>query len=125
MNTRSTIQQSLISRLSVLRDNTIIIDDLSNLQLNTIEKGILIVYAMWSGKAIENCIRTIRLLYQNSYAGKIIMVDIDTLISDFQVSVLGQVCNGWGEIFTIHNGTIIEKYLGKKSFADFKTSLQC
>jgi len=124
MKVRTTIRESLISRLSNLRDNTIIIDHLEDLQLHKIERGTLIVYASWSGKAIVNCIQTMRFLYQDNYVEKILIVDTDLMTSDFQVDIFGQVCHGWGEIFIIHKGVIIKKYLGKESFENLRLTIR-
>ena len=120
MAANSTIRQSLASRLSNLRDNTIVIDNSDKLDLKTIQDGVLIVYATWSGPAIVNCTQTIRLLNEKNYSGQIIVIDNDCMTPDFEIKMFGQVCHGWGEIFLIRNGLINEKYFGKDSFSNFK-----
>jgi len=123
MTNETTIRQSLTSRLSDLRANTIIIDDSDKLKLNGVENGILIVYATWSELAIANCIQAISTLYKSDYSGKLLVIDIDVMTIDFQIDLLGNVCHGWGEIFLVLNGVITEKYLGKDSYHNFKTDL--
>lgn len=71
--------------------------------------------------AIANSIQTIKALYKQNYSGKIIVIDTDCMTPDLQTKVLGEICHGWGEIFIIHRGQITKKYLGKGSFAKFKT----
>lgn len=120
MTKTSTIQESLAPLLSGLRYNTSIIDNSAILDFTKIENGVLIVYAAWSGQAIINCAETIRTLYKENFAGQIILIDTDCMTPDFQMSVLGHVCHGWGEIFIIHNGKIGKRYLGKDSFVNYK-----
>lgn len=120
MTNLKTIRQSLISRLSVLRDNTSIIENSDNLDFTNIEDGVLVVYADWSGQAIVNCIQTIRTLYEKNYNGQIFIVDTDCMTPAFQIEILGQVCHGWGEIFIIRDGKVRNKYLGKNSFINYK-----
>jgi hypothetical protein len=43
---------------------------------------------------------------------------------DFQMKVLGEACQGWGEIFVIENNKIIKSYLGKNCLFDFKLEKQ-
>ena len=115
-----TIQQSLISRVSELRDNTTIIENSNLLDFTKIDEGILAVYASWSGQAIINCTQTLRTLYEENYNGQIIFIDTDCMADDFQIKMFGQVCNGNGEIFIIRNGKISKNYLGKDSYANYK-----
>ncbi|XZF13197.1 hypothetical protein ACTHGU_15525 [Chitinophagaceae bacterium MMS25-I14] len=118
---KSSEQNSLNVYFSGLRNNTTIINSPEQLDLSNIADGILIVYAIWSGAAMLNCIRAIQLLYEINYAGKIIAIDNDSFTPDEQTKILGQVCQGWGEIFVIHNAVVIECYPGKNSFNLFKT----
>jgi hypothetical protein len=121
MTNETIIEQSLIKQHSGLLNNTTVIDNPDCLDFTKVEEGVLIVYASWSGRAIINSTQTIRTLYEQNYNGQIIVVDINCMTADFQVKIFGQVCHGWGEIFTIHNGKIIKKYLGKDSFINYKT----
>ncbi len=120
MTNTTTIRQSLTSRLSGLRDNTIVIENSDLLDFSNIEEGVLTVCATWSGQAVINCTQTIYTLYEQNYKGQIIIIDTDCMTYDFQIKMFGQVCHGWGEIFIIRNGKISEKYLGKDSFVNYK-----
>ena len=117
-----TLRQALVAGLSDLNDNTVIIDNSDELGLNKIKDGVLIVSAAWSGQAITNSINAIKILYENDYSGQIIVVDIDCMNPSFQQDLFGAVCQGWGEIFVVHQGQIVEKYLGKDSFTKLKAS---
>ena len=123
MTNTTTIRKSLTSRLAGLRDNTNVIESSDLLDFANMENGVLIVYATWSGQAVTNCTETIRTLYEQNYNGQIIVIDTDCMTPDFQIQVFGQVCQGWGEIFTVRNGKISKKYLGKDSFANYKADI--
>lgn len=116
------IQQALIVRISELRKNTSLIQHSDLLNFSSIANGVLIVYASWSEQAIINCTETIIALYKQDYEGEIIVIDIDCMTTDFQFKIFGQICQGWGEIFTVHNGIITEKYLKKDSIAEYALS---
>lgn len=121
MTNTPTIHQVLTSRFAELRDNTIVLDNSELLNFHGIADGILIVFASWSGQATINCIRTIQTLCDQNYSGQIIVIDIDCMKANFQLNLFGQVCQGWGEIFTIRNGNIKKKYFGKDSFEKYKS----
>ena len=115
----TTLNQFLTSRFLNLRDNTIIIDNSERLDFRNIQNGVLIVYASWSGQSVISVPRSIQLLYDQNYSGQILVVDNDCMTPDFQIKKLGRVCHGWGEVFVVHNGQIVNKYLGKESFTKF------
>lgn len=115
-----TIRKTLISEFHELENNTIIIENPNDLNLEIVKNGILIVFASWSGTAITNCILTIKLLYEKRFRGHIMIIDIDSLSPDFQIDKLGDRCHGNGEIFTVFEGVIDKKYVGKESFINFK-----
>lgn len=115
------IKKDFQSRQFVLRDNTTIIDNVERIDIKNIVEGVLIVHATWSGQSLMNCIKTVQKLYGIEYNGQIQIIDIESMTPGFQKSVLGELCQGWGEIFVIHQGQISEKFLGKDSFTDFKT----
>ncbi len=73
---------------------TTIIENVDIIDLSTIQKGLLIVYASWSAVARENFKDTIRRLDEFNYEGTIIIVDNDLLKPDFQLQILGEVCHG-------------------------------
>ncbi|MFT3680808.1 MAG: hypothetical protein QM791_11085 [Ferruginibacter sp.] len=114
------IQQSLLSKIPVIRENTVIIDSAEKLQLTSIAEGVVIIYTSWSGPAITNCIEAVALLYKRDYPGRIIIIDADIMASLFQLEQFGEVCNGWGEIFVMNNGSVVNKYSGKSGLSKFK-----
>jgi len=103
---------------------TKIIKKLSKLDLNIIEKGILIVYSRWSGPAISNCSNTLNMLKEIDYLGNILLIDIDNIPYDSQINILGQVCQGWGESFEIENGKIIKTFAGKESYKEIMNNFK-
>lgn len=123
MTNKTTIQQSLTSKLSELRENTTVIENSSLLDFAKMKHGVLVFYATWSSQAIINCTQAIQTLYEQNYNGHIIVIDIDCMTPDFQIKTFGQISQGWGEIFTVRKGKIRQKYLGKDSFANFKTDV--
>jgi hypothetical protein len=104
-----------------ISESTTIIDNCDLVNIATVEKGLLIVYAGWSGKAIKNFKETIKTLDEFDYDGSILMVDNDIMSADFQIEIFGQLCHGWGEIFIINDGQIVQQFLGRDSFQKFKT----
>ncbi len=121
MKNSTSLQKCLIPLFSELQNNTTLIENSDHLDFTNIENGVLIVYAVWSGQAQINCKITINFLYERNYKGQILIIDNDCMIPEIQIEKLEIVCQGWGEIFIIHNGKISKKYLGKDSFSTFKT----
>ena len=69
-----------------------------------------------------NCIRAIQYLHDQNYQGSIYVIDIDEIITaESQIHLFGHVLHGWGEVFIIKQGVIVEEFLGKESIAQFKT----
>ena len=103
-----------------ISDNIIIVENCDLIKIPPIKKGILIIYAAWSEKAIRNFIETINTLETNNYNGDILIVDNDIMMPEFQIQTFGQVCHGWGEIFIINDGQIVQQFFGRDSFQNFK-----
>ena len=103
-----------------LINNLKIIENSINLEFKGINKGLLIVYCNWSEKAISNITKTLELIKKVNYFGDILIIDIDKMPPNFQINLLGTVCNGWGELFEIENGKIINKFKGKDCYIDFE-----
>src|SRR4051812_25481960 len=112
---KKSIREFLISKLSTLRSNTSVFENSDSLILKEVQEGIILIYSSWSESGITNCIRTIQLLYEKNYSGRIIILDNDCLSPELQIKIFGQVFHGWGEIFVIKKGIILEKYLNKES----------
>ena len=119
MTTVERIRKHIQTRINI-SENTIIIDNCDLVNISTVKKGLLIVYASWSEKAIINFIETIKTLNEYYYDGSILIVDNDVMSPDFQIEIFGQVCHGWGEIFIIDDGRIVQQFLGRDSFQNFK-----
>lgn len=103
-----------------LKDNISILDNVGQLNLAEIKEGILTIWVTWS-PGFNNCIRTLKLLNDRNYLGKIILIDIDLVSPDFQLKTFGRVIlNGWGEIFLIKNGLIVKEFIGKDSATHYE-----
>lgn len=107
--------------LENIRNNIKVVNNTALTSIDLIENGILIGYASWSGPAIANFIRTIKLLDHKNYRGQILIFDIGNIKSNLQVQTFGDVLHGWAEVFVINQGAITERFLGAKSFENFKT----
>lgn len=114
------IKNSIQDKIT-LQDNTVILEDINQLQIDSIENGILTIWTTWSLGHI-NCIDAITHLYYRQYSGQITIIDSDSISTDFQTQVFGKVAlHGWGEIFVIKNGHIIKEFIGQDSSSNFKT----
>jgi hypothetical protein len=121
MPANESLKNQLQARLSEIRENTIIVDQIDLFHLAEINEGVAIVWAGWSGPAIVNCMQAINYLYSLDYPGKIYIVDNDDFnASDKNYNLFGKVLHGWGEIFIIKDGLITNEFLGKESFSRFK-----
>jgi hypothetical protein len=120
MSDKITVLQSVHARIRNLRDNTIVIDNPEKLDFKNINTGVILIYPNWSGPGIDNCIKAVHFLYEKNYSGQIIILDNDCLTADLMIKLFGQVLHGWGEILVVNNGIVLEKYLNKESFDNFK-----
>jgi hypothetical protein len=115
------ISNILNKHLGSLQSNTIVITNTENLNVGSIGDGVIIVLAVWSGPAHANCIATIKELYNQNYTGQIFVIDNDCMLdNEFQLVTFGQVCHGWGEIFIVKAGQIIQQFRTRDSFEKFK-----
>jgi hypothetical protein len=103
------LRESILCFYPELKDSTLVLDDSTLLNLKCINNGTLIVYPTWSGAGIAKSIQIIKSFYAEAYTGTIIIIDIDCMTHDFQLSLFGKACHGWGECFTILNGKISTK----------------
>lgn len=68
-----------------------------------------------------NCVNAIKLLQDKNYLGQIIIIDNDSVPTDFQKKTFGRVAlHGWGEIFEIKDGQVVKEFIGKESSINFK-----
>jgi hypothetical protein len=68
-------------------------------------------------------LHTIHSLAKLNFAGQILLIDHDCMSAQFQVAFLSKVCEGWGEIFVIRYGGIVEHYFGRECARDFLQDL--
>lgn len=93
-----------IQRYITISDNILIFEHVDQLSIDKIADGVLIIWVTWS-PGFQNCVNAIKLLQENNYCGQIIIVDNDSLTTDFQKKTFGRiVLHGWGEIFLIKDG---------------------
>ena len=109
MLSKHEILQSFKANFKELKDRIVVINNSDEIKFENVDEGILIVYASWSGAAIVNCTQTLKALDAKNYHGQILVVDIDCMEPEFQINLLGKVCHGWGETFSICKGKITEK----------------
>lgn len=102
--------EPLLQELPNINSNVVIVDKQNLLNIAEVEKGVLIVYASWSGPSIASFSATMKFLNDYRYNGQIIVVDNDCMSPDFQIEKLNYFCQGWGEIFVIDKGGIKYKY---------------
>lgn len=124
MTPKEEIESGIKNKFGQLRKNVSVFETATALDLTNISKGILIIYSFWSGRALYNVYNTLDMLYKSNYQGQIIVLDHDGISEKFQNTNFGQLCEGWGEIFSIDLGKITESYLGRESFEKFKQSYQ-
>lgn len=115
MNTEAAI----IPRIKIIQDYTTVVVNSDKLDIKSLIDGILIVYAGWSGQAIINLSIAVKLIHNARYKGQVIIIDIDCMSPEFQISTLGELCHGWGEIFFVSNGQITRKFIGKDGVDNF------
>ena len=121
MPTNESLKNQLQARLIDIRENTIIIDQIDLFHLADIKDGIVTVWAGWSGPAIVNCMQTIRYLYSLNYPGEIYIVDNDDFNApEKNYNLFGEMLHGWGEIFIVKDGLIVNEFWGKESFGRFR-----
>jgi hypothetical protein len=114
------LYDSLEALFPTLPVNTMTLNDADNLKLHEITDGIIIVFAAWSGPAISICKHSVQQLCDQNYAGLLIIIDIDCMEPDFQTTIFGQICQGWGEIFIVKEGKIVNRFIGPRDFEKLK-----
>jgi len=115
------ISEYLKKYLGSVQDNTTVITNTDDINVSSIDDGVIIVLAVWSGPAHANCIATIKELYKQNYTGQIFVIDNDCMLdNDFQLVTFGKVCHGWGEIFIVKGGQITQQFRTGDSFKNFK-----
>lgn len=121
MSTKDQTKEHIQSRLGRFLEKTIIVSDISLFDIRQINEAVLTVWPGWSPQGFMNCIRTIQYLHDQNYQCSIYVIDIDDIITaESQIHLFGHVLHGWGEVFIIKQGVIVEEFLGKESFAQFK-----
>lgn len=81
---------------------------------------IVILYASWSGPALFVIRSAAQQLSQQNYPHPVYLIDHDSLTIEKQFSLLGELGQGWGEIFIFRQGIIIQKFTGKNAWSDFQ-----
>ena len=105
-----------------LQNNVTIVDDINQFNIQQVKDGVITIWVNWSIGYL-NCKYSIEYLHDKNYQGHIYIIDTDLIQADFQKNVLKSRINGWGEIFVIKNGQVIESFLGKESSVAFKIYL--
>lgn len=101
-------------------DNISLLENVDQLALDKIPNGILIIWVTWS-PGFHNCVNAIKLLQDKNYPGQIIIIENESIPTDFQKKIFGRVAlHGWGEIFVIKDGLIVKEFTGKESSSNFR-----
>jgi hypothetical protein len=124
MSTNDQTKEHIQTRLGRYLEKTIIVNDIDLFDIKQINEGVLTVWPGWSPNGFINCMRTIQYLHDQNYQGNIYIIDIDDIITAESQNLFGYVLHGWGEVFIIKQGAIIEEFLGKESFAQFKAKYE-
>lgn len=125
MSTNNQTKEHIQARLGRYLEKTTIVDVIALFDLKQINEGVLTVWPGWSPLGFINCMRTIEYLHDQNYQHSIYVIDIDDMITaESQIQLFGHVLHGWGEVFLIKQGVITEEFLGKESFAQFKTKYE-
>ncbi len=103
-----------------LQDNITIVDDIEQFKIDTVKDGVIMVWVNWSIGYL-NCKYSIEYLQDKNYQGQIFIIDTDSIQADTRKNIFNSKLHGWGEIFLIKHGQIIESFLGKESSVAFKT----
>lgn len=121
MSSKAQTKEHIQSRLGRFLEKTIIVNNIALFDLKKIDEGVLTVWPGWSPQGFINCMLTIEYLHDRHYQNKIYIINIDDIItSESQIHLFGHVVHGWGEVFIIKQGVIVEEFLGKESFDQFK-----
>jgi hypothetical protein len=121
MSSKNQIKEHIQTRLGRYLEKTIIVNDIALFDIKQINESALTVWPGWSPRGFINCIRTIEYLYNQNYKRSIYVIDIDDIITaESQIHLFGHVVHGWGEVFVVKQGVIVEEFLGKESFVLFK-----
>lgn len=103
-----------------LKANISILENVEQIAIEKIKEGILTFWVTWS-PGFLNCVKAIKLLQEKNYSEQIIIIENDSVPTSFQKKTFGRVAlHGSGEIFIIENGKIVNEFIGKESFANFK-----
>lgn len=122
MGINDQIKEHIQTRLGRFLEKTIIVNDIALFNIKQINEGVLTVWPRWSPHGFINCMRMIQYLHEQNYQGRIYVIDIDDIITaESQIHLFGHVLHGWGEVFMVKQGVIVEEFLGKESFTLFKS----
>lgn len=94
------ITEETLSRINI-------IEQLDDFDIMDVRKGMLSIYAKWSGPSTLNGNSILKLLNDSESKNfEIIIVDIDSARPEKQKEIIGTVCNGYFESVWIENGKI-------------------
>ncbi|KKP52845.1 MAG: hypothetical protein UR43_C0010G0036 [candidate division TM6 bacterium GW2011_GWF2_33_332] len=112
-----------IQKYIKLSENISILENIDQLTIDKVADGILTIWVTWS-PGFLNCVNAVKLLQDKNYSGQIIIIDNDSVPVDFQKRTFGRVAlHGWGEIFEIKDGKIVNEFVGKESAKIFKLQI--
>jgi hypothetical protein len=104
-----------------LTDKISILESVDQLSMEKITDGVLLIWVVWSVGWV-NCVKAIEWLQAEAYGGDIFIINTDTLTRD-QVKIFEPILGGWGEIFVIRDGRIVEGFGGRNSSQGFRAYL--
>ena len=98
----------MVRKYSVLPFERIrLIRDITDFQLADIRRGIVIIFAAWSGQAVLGLQRLTRLLAARAESLDIVVIDIESMTTQEMNQWFGRELYGKGETFWIREGQIV------------------
>ena len=98
----------------------IIIDNPDFVDIKKMMNAVIIAYTNWSGYSKRNYSECVKLLNEINYKGEIYQLNMNNATEEFQLNTFNRLCEGWGEIFVIKHGNIIESFFGRDCLNDFR-----
>jgi hypothetical protein len=89
-------------------DRLQIVSNTADLHLERIRRGVLFVFAAWSGQAVMALQRLTRLLGSRDFEQlEVIVLDIECMTTQEMTQIFGRTLHGDGETFWIREGKLV------------------
>ena len=99
---------TMVRKYSVLPLERIhLVQDITDFQLSTVRRGIVIIFAAWSGQAVLALQRLTRCLAARDESFDFIVVDIESMTTQEMKKWFGREFHGHGETLWIRDGQVV------------------